>query len=104
MKEITVTELKRRMDAGEDIQVIDIRERNEYAYCNIGVPNIPMGELMSSLDEISRDKDVVLHCKTGGRSSSMVQALMARGYDNVINLAGGIYAWSDEIDSSIPKY
>ncbi|MBT3648568.1 MAG: rhodanese-like domain-containing protein [Flavobacteriales bacterium] len=104
MKEISVTELKRRMDAGDDVQVIDIRERNEYDYCNIGVQNIPMGELMTNLDQVAQDKDVVLHCKTGGRSSSMVQALMARGYNNVINLTGGIYAWSDEIDSSIPKY
>ena len=92
------------MDAGDDVQVIDIRETNEYAYCNIGVENIPMGQLMSNLDRVSKDKDVVLHCKTGGRSGSMVQALMARGYDNVINLRGGIHAWSDEVDSTIPKY
>lgn len=104
MKEITVTELKARLDAGDSIQVIDIREINEYEYCNMGAQHIPMGEIMSNLDLISRDVDVVLHCKTGGRSSAMTQALMARGYSNVMNLVGGIIAWSDEIDSSIPKY
>ncbi|HAW19954.1 MAG TPA: NADH oxidase [Flavobacteriales bacterium] len=104
MKEISVTELKARMDRGDDLQLIDIRETNEFDFCNIGGELIPMGELMGNLDRLSKDKDVILHCKAGGRSASMTQALMARGYSNVINLAGGILAWSDEIDSSIPKY
>ncbi len=104
MKEITVTELKARMDAGDDIQVIDIRESNEYDYCNFGAQHIPMGEIMGNLDLISKDKDVILHCKSGGRSGAMAQALTSRGYVNVMNLTGGILAWSDQIDSSIPKY
>ena len=104
MKEITVTELKARIDAGDDIQIIDIREDNEYEYCNIGAQHIPMGEIMANLDLIAKDKDVILHCKSGGRSGAMTQALMSRGYSNVINLAGGILAWSDQIDPSIPKY
>lgn len=104
MKEISVRELKARLDANDDIQVIDIRESNEYEYCNIGAKHIPMGELMGRIDEISKDKDVILHCKAGGRSAAMTQALMVRGYANVINLKGGILAWSDEIDPSVPKY
>lgn len=104
MKEITVRELKARLDANEAIQVIDIRETNEYEYCNIGAMHLPMGEIMMNLDKLSREKDVVIHCKSGGRSCAMVQALMARGFDNVINLSGGIIAWSIEIDPSIPTY
>jgi sulfur-carrier protein adenylyltransferase/sulfurtransferase len=84
--------------------VIDIREMDEYNYCNIGAQHIPMGEIMANLDQISKTKDVVIHCKSGGRSTSMVMALMARGYQNVINLRGGIIAWSNEIDPSISKY
>jgi rhodanese-related sulfurtransferase len=104
MKEISVLELKSRIDNGDDIQIIDIRETNEYEYCNIGAELIPMGEIMSKIDLIARDKDVILHCKSGGRSSAMVNALMSRGFDNVINLTGGILAWADQIDPSIPKY
>lgn len=104
MKEISVLELKRRMDANEDFQLIDVREAAEHDYCNIGGELIPVGEILSNLDLISREKDVVIHCKSGGRSSSIVNALMARGFDNVINLTGGITAWSDLVDPSIPKY
>tara|TARA_B110000037_G_C17084184_1_gene491262 strand:+ start:521 stop:835 length:315 start_codon:yes stop_codon:yes gene_type:complete len=104
MKEITVVELKARLDAGDDIQIIDIRESNEYDYCNIGAQHIPMGEIMENLELLAKDKDVVLHCKSGGRSGAMTQALMTRGYANVINLTGGILAWADQIDPSIPKY
>jgi sulfur-carrier protein adenylyltransferase/sulfurtransferase len=104
MKEISVSELKKRIDSNDPIQVIDIRESNEYEYCNIGAQHIPMGEIMMNLDKISRDKDVIIHCKSGGRSSAMVQALEVRGYNNVINLTGGILAWSTEIDPTVPKY
>ena len=104
MKEISVSELKARLDSGDDIQIIDVRERNEYEYCNIGGDPMPMGEIMRNLDRIAKEKDVIVHCKSGGRSGSIVNALMARGFTNVINLRGGIIAWSQEIDPSIPKY
>lgn len=104
MREITVRELKARMDAGDDFQLIDVREANEYEYCNIGGELIPMGDIMMNLDKLSRHKDVIIHCKSGGRSSAIVNALMARGYDNVINLRGGILAWADEIDPTVEKY
>lgn len=104
MKEITVAELKAKMDAGDDFQLIDVREVNEYDYCNIGGKLIPMGEIMFNLDEISKEKDVVIHCKSGGRSSAIVSALMSRGYSNVMNLRGGILAWANEIDPNIPTY
>ena len=104
MKEISVLELKARMDAGDDLQLIDIRETTEFEYCNIGGELIPMGEVMSNLSRISKNKDVVIHCKAGGRSAAITQALMARGYENVFNLKGGILAWAVEIDPSLPTY
>ncbi|NQV53741.1 MAG: rhodanese-like domain-containing protein [Flavobacteriales bacterium] len=104
MREISVTELKAKLDSGEDIQVIDVREVNEYEYCNIGADLLPMGQIMMNLDKVSKDKDVVIHCKSGGRSGAIVNALMARGFSNVINLRGGILAWSEEVDPSIPTY
>lgn len=104
MKEISPTELKSRMDAGDNIQVIDVREPFEYEICNIGAELIPMGDIPSNLDKISRDKDVIIHCKSGGRSGNITQFLMAQGFDNVHNLRGGILAWSDEVDSSVTKY
>lgn len=105
MKEITVKELKAKIDSNEDFQLIDVREVNEYEYCRLERSiHIPMGEILPRLNELSKDKDVVIHCKSGGRSGAIVNALMARGFNNVINLRGGILAWSHEIDPSIPTY
>jgi len=104
MKEVTVRELKAMMDSGEDIQVIDVREQNEYEFCNIGAEHIPMGEIIQKADQLSKDKKVIIHSKSGGRSGNVVNALTARGFNNVANLQGGILAWSAEIDPSIPTY
>ena len=104
MKEISVSEVKAKLDAGDDFQFIDVREENEYEYCNLGAQLMPLGDLMMQLDKISKDKDVVIHCKSGGRSGNVVNALMSRGYNNVMNMKGGILAWSAEIDNSIPTY
>ena len=106
MQEITATELKRRMDAGEDIQLIDVRQPNENAYAKIpGARLIPLGELMSRLDEIDDAKETVVHCHLGGRSARAIDALQRAGFKgNLLNLKGGITAWSDEVDPSVPKY
>lgn len=104
MKEVTVQELKQMMDQHDDFQLIDVRETHEFDYCNLGGQLIPMGEVMNNLDKISKDKKVVIHCKSGGRSGTIVQLLSERGYDNLYNLKGGILAWADQIDSSVPKY
>lgn len=105
MKEVTVAELKAKMDANEDFQLVDVRETNEYEYCNIaGSLLIPMGEILNRIDEVDRNKEVIIHCKSGGRSGSIVNALMARGFNNVVNLRGGIIAWAKEIDPSTPTY
>ena len=104
MKEITVTDLKSKIDSQEDIQLIDIREAYEQDICSIGGELIPMGEIMGSLDKISTEKPVVVHCRSGKRSAAIIMHLETMGFENLYNLKGGILAWSDEIDSSIPKY
>lgn len=104
MKEITCSELKKMMDAEEDFQLIDVREEYEADIASIGGELIPMGEVMDHLDKISRDKKVVLYCRTGNRSGVITQALEAQGFGNVFNLKGGIHQWADEIDASLSKY
>ncbi len=102
--QMTVKELKQRLDAGEDILVLDVREPYEYQIANIGGRLIPQNDVPQRLAEIDRDREVVVHCRTGGRSQRVAEFLKQSGYSNVANLAGGIHAWSDEIDPSIPKY
>jgi rhodanese-related sulfurtransferase len=104
MKEITVQELKEMMDAKSDFQLIDVREEMEFEHCNIGGQLIPMGTIMDHLDEIATDKKVVLHCKSGRRSATVIQILESKGFTNLYNLQGGILAWSDQIDPTVPKY
>lgn len=105
MKEVNVHELKKMMDSGEEFQLIDVREKREWDFCNIGGELIPMGSIFEDLDKINRDKKVVIYCRSGNRSANVVKALEQRlGYDNLYNLKGGILDWSDQIDPSIPKY
>jgi molybdopterin/thiamine biosynthesis adenylyltransferase/rhodanese-related sulfurtransferase len=102
--EISVNELKQKMDHGEDINVLDVREPHEYEVANIGVRLIPLGELPQRLVELDQDEYFVVHCKTGGRSAKAVELLKDAGFQNVYNVKGGITAWSEEIDPSVPKY
>lgn len=105
MKEITVTELKKMKDSGEDFQLVDVREPYEADTCQIGGELIPMGEVLNNVDKISKNKKVVIHCRSGKRSASIVQALETQhGFTNLYNLKGGIMAYSDEIDNSLTKY
>jgi len=98
MKEITVKELKQLIDSNADFQLIDVREEYEFDEANINGQLIPMGEVMSNLDKISKDKQVVVHCRSGKRSASVIQALESQhGYTNLYNLKGGILAYIDEI-------
>lgn len=102
MKEITVQELKQMMDSGEDFQLIDVRESYEYEEANINGELIPLGEIMSNADKISREKKVIMQCRSGARSATAVRQLeAAHGFDNLYNLRGGILAYINEIDSSI---
>ena len=105
MQEITVQQLKSMKDAKEDFQLIDVREEYEHEISEIGGELIPMGEVADNIDKISRDKKVVVHCRSGKRSASVIQMLeQAHGFKNLYNLKGGILAWADEIDNSVSKY
>jgi sulfur-carrier protein adenylyltransferase/sulfurtransferase len=102
--EISVNELKQKLDHGEEINVLDVREPHEYEVANIGVRLIPLGELPQHLAELDQDEYFVVHCKTGSRSAKAVKLLQDAGFQNVYNVKGGITAWSEEIDPSVPKY
>jgi adenylyltransferase/sulfurtransferase len=102
--EITVGELKERLDNGQDVSVLDVREPHEYEVANIGARLIPLGELPERLIELDKDETLAVHCKTDGRSARAVQLLREAGFQNVYNVKGGITAWSEEIDPSVPKY
>jgi adenylyltransferase/sulfurtransferase len=104
--QITVEQLKQKLDAKEDIFVLDVREPHEYPIANLGAPLIPVGSIESRLAEIAghRNDEVVVHCRSGARSQKAALALKAAGFTNVSNLSGGILAWADKIDPSMPKY
>ena len=105
MKEITVQELKSKIDNGLDFQLIDVREDNERALTNIGGDHISMGSIAINLDKINKEKDVVIYCRSSSRSGQVANFLeMNHGFKNLYNLKGGILAWADEIDDSIKKY
>ncbi len=105
MKEINVLELKALIDQSADFQLIDVREAHEFEICNLDGELIPMGEIPYQVDKISRDKQVVVHCRSGARSADIIRYLeMRHEFDNLYNLVGGILAWSDHIDPTMPKY
>jgi molybdopterin/thiamine biosynthesis adenylyltransferase/rhodanese-related sulfurtransferase len=103
--ETDVKELKRKIDAKENFFLLDVREPNEYQIGKIpGSTLIPLGEVPQRVNEIPRDKEIIVHCKMGGRSAKAAEFLRRQGYTNVKNLKGGILDWSDKIDPSVPKY
>jgi adenylyltransferase/sulfurtransferase len=103
--ETDVQELKRKIDAKEDFFLLDVREPNEFQIGRIpGSTLIPLGEVPRRTSEIPRDKEIIVHCKMGGRSAKAAAFLREQGYSNVKNLKGGILDWSDKIDPSVPKY
>ena len=102
--QLTVKELKARRDAGEDIFLLDVREPYEVQIAQIGGKVIPQNDVPQRLAEIPRDREIVVHCRSGARSQRIAEFLKQSGYQNIVNLAGGILAWSDEIDPSVQKY
>jgi adenylyltransferase/sulfurtransferase len=103
--EITPVELKRRLDAGEDLFILDVREPNEYQINRIaGSTLIPLGELPRRYQELPRDREIIAQCKMGGRSAKAMEYLKTVGFTNVKNLRGGILEWIDKVDPSQPKY
>lgn len=104
MQEITVQELKEKLDNKEDFQLIDVREDFEYETSNIGGQLIPLGGIVIEADKISKDKPVVIMCRSGKRSAAAIAQLEALGYTNLSNLQGGILAWASEVDPDMQVY
>jgi adenylyltransferase/sulfurtransferase len=105
LPEITPLQLKKKLDAGEDIFVLDVREPHEYDIARIeGTKLIPLGQLSRRVGELDSTADIVIHCKSGMRSAKAQKTLKEMGFSRVTNLTGGILRWSDEVDPSIPKY
>jgi len=104
--QISVEAYKARLDAGDKPFLLDVREPHEYAIVDMGAPLIPVGQLSARIGEITlpKDTEIIVHCKSGGRSQTAAKTLVANGFTNVKNLAGGITAWADRIDKSLPKY
>jgi adenylyltransferase/sulfurtransferase len=106
MPEMTATELKQRLDKGDDIQIVDVREPNEYQIARL--PNslhIPLAQVVSRMSEIDPARETIVHCKMGGRSARAIEALKSAGFTGQLtNLKGGITAWSNEVDPGVPKY
>lgn len=99
--DITTEELKKRMDAGEELFIIDVREPMEYAEFNIGAENIPLGTLPMRLYDFDEDKDreIIVHCKSGMRSNTAKALLIQSGFTNVRNLIGGMMEWQSKFGS-----
>jgi adenylyltransferase/sulfurtransferase len=106
INEISATDLKRRLDAGDDIQLIDVRQPDENAFAKIeGAKLIPLGDVIRRMNEIDDKRETVLHCKMGARSARAVEMLQQAGFKGELkNLKGGITAWSNEVDPKVPKY
>lgn len=105
MKEITVEELKQKIDNAEDFQLIDVREPFEYEVSNLKGENIPLSGIIIESDKIATDKPVIVQCRSGKRSAAAIMQLEQQlGYENLYNLEGGILAWKEKIDPSMPVY
>jgi molybdopterin/thiamine biosynthesis adenylyltransferase/rhodanese-related sulfurtransferase len=105
--EITPAELKARLDRGERLRIVDVREPFEWRIANLepyGAELIPMREIPARLDELGKDEEIVLQCRSGARSAQVLEWLRAQGYGRLRNLRGGILAWADEVDPSLPRY
>ncbi|HEY6252812.1 MAG TPA: molybdopterin-synthase adenylyltransferase MoeB [Candidatus Angelobacter sp.] len=102
--EISVEELKQRLDAKDDLFILDVREPHEYQICNLNGYLVPLNDLPKRVHELDPSKDMVVHCRSGGRSAKAVEFLRQAGFSKARNLAGGILAWSDKIDPKVPKY
>jgi rhodanese-related sulfurtransferase len=102
MNEVTVQELKQMIDNKVDFQLIDVREEHEFEAANLGGELIPLGTIVDEAGRISKDKPVIIHCRSGARSAAAIKELETRfGFSNLANLKGGILAWSKEIDPEI---
>lgn len=103
-KEISVAELKGRLDKGEKIFILDVREEGEYERCNLGGYLVPLRELPKRVSELDASREIVVMCHSGARSARAVQFLQQAGFAQAKNLAGGIDRWAREVDPSMPRY
>jgi adenylyltransferase/sulfurtransferase len=101
---ISVEELKKKLDAKADVFILDVREPHEYQICNLKGYLIPVGDLPKRVNELDSSREIVAHCKMGGRSAKAVNFLRRAGFTKVYNLSGGILAWADRVDPKMPKY
>ena len=105
VREISVEELKARRDRGENPLVLDVREAWELQLASIpGVVHVPMNQVPARLAEFARDTETIVMCHAGGRSMRVAQYLSNQGFSNVANLSGGISAWSESVDATVPQY
>ncbi|OGT46885.1 MAG: hypothetical protein A3E83_09005 [Gammaproteobacteria bacterium RIFCSPHIGHO2_12_FULL_41_20] len=102
--EISVQELAALQKSGKDLLILDVRNPDEYAICNIGGLLIPANEVSARLQELNPDKHTIIHCHGGGRSRRVTEFLINHGFKRVFNLKGGITAWAKEIDPTMPTY
>ncbi len=102
--EIAPKELKARLDKGDDLFILDVREPHEYQICNIGGKLIPLGEISRRAHELDSSREIVVHCRSGKRSAEAAEFLRTAGFRKVLNLKGGILAWSDDVDPTVAKY
>jgi molybdopterin/thiamine biosynthesis adenylyltransferase/rhodanese-related sulfurtransferase len=102
--EMTPRELKARLDRGDEVYILDVREPHEYQICNIKGHLLPLGELPRRVHELDSSREIVAHCRSGKRSAEAVDFLRKAGFRKIHNLKGGILAWSEEVDPSVPKY
>ncbi len=104
-RELSSTEIKRRLDAGEQLRIIDVRERGEHAVARIEQAELrPMSEIQSWWQELPRDEEIVVMCHHGARSANVCMALAGAGFTRLTNMQGGIDAWSQDVDPGVPRY
>lgn len=107
LPEISVTELDERLERGDPLSLVDVREPHEREIADlpeVGQLRIPLGQLLDRVSELDRELPVILYCRSGSRSGWATQELRALGLENVWNLKGGLLAWKDDVDPSIPAY
>lgn len=106
IEEISATDLRALMETDEDVQLIDVRQPDEFAFAKIeGAKLIPLGEIIRRMNELDPNREAIIQCKMGGRSARAIEALQQSGYSGKLrNLRGGITAWSNEVDPKVPKY
>ncbi len=102
--EISPRDLKARIDAGDNLLLLDVREPREREICDIGGVSIPLGQLPSRLRELDPSRDTVVYCRRGERSAAAAVFLRKAGFESVWNLRGGLYAWNEDVDPTLPKY